>query len=209
MAYSIDIYDKGGKVVSKFTLDEVIFADSLVNKDLIHEYYLLQQSNARTNIASVKGRWEVHGSGKKLYKQKGTGGARPGDKQSPVRRWGGVTFGPRGVENYTKSMNKKARKIALNSIITLKAKAGELIWLKDITLSTPKTKEAQEILKNIGISNKKVLFVIVQKDENILKSFRNLPKVKYLSVDYLNPTDLMSYHTVLFLESALTNLNKK
>jgi len=56
MAYSIDIYDKGGKVVSKFTLDEVIFADSLVNKDLIHEYYLLQQSNARTNIASVKGR---------------------------------------------------------------------------------------------------------------------------------------------------------
>lgn len=209
MAYSIDIYDKGGKVVSKFTLDEAIFADSLVNKDLIHEYYLLQQSNARTNIASVKGRWEVHGSGKKLYKQKGTGGARPGDKQSPVRRWGGVTFGPRGVENYTKSMNKKARKIALNSIITLKAKAGELIWLKDITLSTPKTKEAQEILKNIGISNKKVLFVIVQKDENILKSFRNLPKVKYLSVDYLNPTDLMSYHTVLFLESALTNLNKK
>jgi large subunit ribosomal protein L4 len=62
-----------------------------------------------------------------LYKQKGTGGARPGDKNSPVRKGGGVAFGPRGVENYTKSMNKKARKIALNSIITLKAKAGELM----------------------------------------------------------------------------------
>jgi ribosomal protein L4 len=62
MAYSIDIYDKSGKVVSKFALDETIFADSLVNKDLIHEYYLLQTSNARHNIACVKGRGEVHGS---------------------------------------------------------------------------------------------------------------------------------------------------
>lgn len=209
MVYNIDIYDKGGKVVSQFALDETLFDDSLVNKDLIHEYYLLQMSNARHNIACVKGRWEIHGSGRKLYKQKGTGWARPGDKNSPVRRWGGVAFWPRGVENYTKSMNKKARKIALNSIITLKAKAGELMGLKDITLGAPKTKDAQEILKNIWISTKKVLFVLSEKDENLLKSFRNLPKVKYLYADYLNPADLMSYHTVLFLESALTTLNNK
>lgn len=207
MAYTIDIYDKSGKVVSNFALDETVFDDSLVNKDLIHEYYLLQQSNARHNIACVKWRWEVHWSGRKLYKQKGTGGARPGDKNSPVRRWGGVAFWPRGVENYTKSMNKKARRIALNSIITLKAKAGELLGLKDITLDAPKTKDAQEILKNIWIATKKVLFVVVEKNENVLKSFRNLPKVKYLSADYLNPADLMWYHTVLFLESALTTLN--
>lgn len=209
MAYTIDIYDKGGKVVSNFTLDEDVFADSLVNKDLIHEYYLLQTSNARVNIACVKGRGEVQWSWRKLYKQKGTWGARPGDKNSPTRRWGGVTFGPRGIENYTKSMNKKARNLALNGIITLKAKAGELMWLKDITLQAPKTKEAQAILKNIWIANKKVLFVLVKKDENLLKSFRNLPKVKYLYVDYLNPADLMSYHTVLFLESALAQFNGK
>ena len=209
MVYTIDIYDKSGKVVSNFALDETIFDDALVNKDLIHEYYLLQTSNARHNIASVKWRWEVHGSGRKLYKQKGTGGARPGDKNSPVRKWGWVAFGPRGVENYAKSMNKKARKIALNSIITLKAKAGELMGLKNLTLSAPKTKDAHEILKNIWIASKKVLFVIVEKDENILKSFRNLPKVKYLYADYLNPADLMWYHTVLFLESALATLNKK
>lgn len=207
MAYSIDIYDKSGKVVSKFALDEALFADSLVNKDLIHEYYLLQTSNARQNLACVKWRWEVQWSGRKLYKQKGTGGARPGDKNSPVRRWGGVTFGPRGVENYTKSMNKKARNLALNSIITLKAKAGELLGLKDFTLDAPKTKDAQEILKNIGILSKKVLFVVAKKDENIFKSFKNLPKVKYLYADYLNPADLMWYHTVLFLESALATLN--
>ncbi len=88
-------------------------------------------------------------------------------------------------------MNKKARNLALNSIITLKAKAGELLGLKDFTLDAPKTKDAQEILKNIGILSKKVLFVVAKKDENIFKSFKNLPKVKYLYADYLNPADLM------------------
>jgi large subunit ribosomal protein L4 len=82
------------------------------------------------------------------------------------------------------------------------------LGLKDFSLTAPKTKEANVVLKNIWIDTKKVLFVVSQKDENILKSFRNLPKVKYLSVDYLNPVDLMSYHTVLFLESALMTLNK-
>lgn len=209
MTYNIDIYDKSGKVVSNFALDETIFADSLVNKDLIHEYYLLQMSNARQNLAKIKGRGEVHGSGRKIYKQKGTGGARAGDNHSPTRKGGWVAFGPRGIENYTKFMNKKARRLALNSIITLKAKAGELMGLKDITLNAPKTKDAQEILKNIWISTKKVLLVVPGKDENVLKSFRNLPKVKYLYMDYLNPADLMGYHTVLFLESTLANLNKK
>ncbi len=206
MAYNIDIYDKAGKVVSTFALDEAVFADSLVNKDLIHEYYLLQTSNARQNLAKTKGRWEVRGSGKKLYKQKGTGWARSGGKQSPIRRWWWVAFGPTGNENYTKTMNKKMRRLALNSIITLKAKSGELLGLKDIDLTAPKTKEAQDILKNIGIANKKVLLVIANKDETTIKSFRNLPKVKYLHADYLNPVDLMSYHTVLFLESALSVL---
>lgn len=207
MAYSIDIYDKDGKVVSKFALDEAIFADSLVNKDLIHEYYLLQTSNARHNIAKAKWRGEVAWSGRKLYKQKGTGGARSWGKQSPIREWGWVAFGPTGKENYTKTMTKKSRRLALNSIITLKAQAGELMGIKNFTLNAPKTKEAKDILKNIGIDTKKVLFVLPSKDENIIKSFRNLPKLKYLFIDYLNPADLMWYHTVLFLESALTNLN--
>ena len=208
MTYNIDIYDKSGKVVSTFALDKAIFDDSLVNKDLIHEYYLLQTSNARQNLAKVKWRGEVHGSWRKLYKQKGTGNARVGDKNSPIRKWGWVAFWPRGNQNYTKNMNKKTRRLALNSIITLKAKAGELIAIKDFVIGSPKTKDAQEILKNIGIANKKVLFVLPQKDENMVKSFRNLPKLKYLHADYLNPVDLMSYHTVLFLESVLTTLNQ-
>lgn len=106
-------------------------------------------------------------------------------------------------------MNKKSRRLALNGIITLKAKAGELLGLQDLNIKTPKTKEAQDIIKNLGLATKKVLFVLAQKDESILKSFRNLAKVKYVYADYLNPVDLLSNHTVLFLESALTTLSHK
>ena len=209
MAYSIDMYDKAGKVVSQVALSEAVFADELVNQSLIHEYYLLQTSNARNNIACVKGRGEVHGTGKKMYKQKGTGWARAGGKQSPIRRGGWVAFGPRGVENYTKDMPKKAKKLALNGLLTLKAKDKEICGLQDVKFENPNTKEAATILKNMGLATKKVLFVIDNKDENITKSFRNLPKVKYLFVDYLNPYDLMHSDKVVFLESALKKINVK
>ena len=132
MAYSIDIYDINGEKVSTFDLDETLFSDAIVNKDLIHEYYLLQMSNARVNIAKVKGRGEVSGSGRKLYKQKGTGNARVGDKNSPIRRGGGVAFGPRGERNFTKVMTKKARKIALQGLLTLKAQQNELMGVQKI-----------------------------------------------------------------------------
>jgi len=86
MTYSVDIYNTKGKVVDTIALDASLFADDKVNKNLIHEYYLLQQANARLPIAHTKTRSEVQGSGKKLFKQKGTGNARPGDLRSPVRR---------------------------------------------------------------------------------------------------------------------------
>ncbi|PJA49102.1 MAG: 50S ribosomal protein L4 [candidate division SR1 bacterium CG_4_9_14_3_um_filter_40_9] len=208
MAYSIDMYDKSGKVVGQVSCNEAVFNDELVNPSLIHEYYLLQTSNARNNIACVKGKGEVQGTGKKMYKQKGTGGARAGGRRSPSRVGGGVAFGPRGIENYVKDMPKKAKKIALNGLLTLKAKDKELCGLKDVKFAGPKTKEAATIIKNMGLANKKVLFVIDAKDENITKSFRNLPKVKYLLVDYLNPYDLMHSDKVVFLESAFKKINK-
>lgn len=208
MAYSMDMYDKSGKVVSQVSLSEAVFNDTLINNSLIHEYYLLQMSNARNNIACVKGRWEVHGTGKKMFKQKGTGGARAGDKNSPIRRGGWVAFGPRGVEKYTKDMNKKAKKIALCGILTAKAKNNEICWLQDVTLAAPKTKEVAEILKNMWLTTKKVLLVVDNKNEVMTKACRNLAKVKYVFVDYLNPYDLMHADKVVFLESALKVINK-
>ena len=209
MWYKIDIYDKTWKVVSNLTLDKEMFSDDKINKNLIHEYYLLQMSNARNPIAHTKTRWEVAGSGKKLYRQKGTGNARVGDRRSPIRVGWGVAFGPRKERNYVKSMNKKSRNLALNGLITLKAKDKSILGLKDFDLKEPKTKKAIEILTNIWLGQDKVLFVLNEKNTNLIKSFRNLNNVKYLLVDYLNPKDLMEYNKILFLESALNKVNSK
>ena len=209
MWYKIDIYDKAGKVVSNVTLNKEIFSDDKINNNLIHEYYLLQTSNARNSIAHTKTRWEVAWSGKKLYRQKGTGNARVWDRRSPIRVGGWVAFWPRKERNYTKSMNKKSRNLALNWLITLKAKNKDILGLKDFDLKEPKTKKALEVLTNIGISQNKVLFVLKEKNTNLIKSFRNLNNVKYLLADYLNPKDLLEYDKVLFLESALNKVNSK
>ena len=122
MVYAVDVYDKNGKLTSKFDLNPELFSDEIVNPSLIHEYLLLQQANARNVIASTKTRAEVAGSGRKLYKQKGTGNARVGDKNSPIRRHGGVAFGPTAERNFEKTMTKNARKLALNGLLTLKVK---------------------------------------------------------------------------------------
>ena len=209
MWYKIDIYDKTWKIVSNVTLDKEIFSDDKINKNIIHEYYLLQTSNARNPIAHTKTRGEVSWSGKKLYRQKGTGNARVWERRSPVRVWWWVVFGPRKERVYKKDMNKKTRRLALIGLITLKAKNKDILGLKDFNLKEPKTKKALEILNNIWIAKNKVLFVLNEKNINLIKSFRNLNNIKYLLVDYLNPKDLMEYNKILFLESALSKINSK
>ena len=207
MTYSVDVYNKEGKVVSKVELNKDLFSDEKVNKTLIQEFYLLQMANARNAVASTKDRSEVSGSGRKLYRQKGTGNARVGDKKSPLRRHGGVAFGPTSARNFEKAMNKKARKVALNSIITLKAKENEICGLILPELA-PKTKDAIAILNALSLSGKKTLLVMKSKNDGIEKSFRNIQKVKYLLLDYLNPKDLLNAEKVVFLEDALQGLNK-
>ncbi|MDD2537004.1 MAG: 50S ribosomal protein L4 [Candidatus Absconditabacteria bacterium] len=207
MTYSVDVYNKEGKVVSKLELNKELFSEEKINKTLIQEFYLLQLANARVAIASTKDRSEVAGSGRKLYRQKGTGNARVGDKNSPVRRHGGVAFGPTSERNFEKNMTKKARKLALNSIISLKAQSEALCGLQLPTME-PKTKDALNILANLGLQGQKVLLVLSEKTEGIVKSFRNIEKVKYILVDYLNPRDVLNADKVVFVEGALYQINK-
>lgn len=208
MVYSVDIYNKEWKVVSKIQLNESIFSDSPVSSNLLHEHYLYQIANARASIANTKTRWEVAWSNKKLFKQKWTGNARAWEKRSPIRRWGWIVFGPRSERNFSKSMNKKARRIAINWLISLKAKDSAILWLDDFDTKEMKTKNALLVLKNIWIEKEKVLFVMDKRDAIAEKSFRNIANVKYILVDYINPQDLMSYNKILFLQSALERINK-
>lgn len=209
MVYSVDIYDKKWKVVSTIDLNGSVFADENINEWLIHEYVLLQSSNARNNIACVKWRGEIAWSGRKIFKQKGTGNARAWDRNSPVRKGWWVAFWPRWERNFEKAMNKKARRLALTGIITLKAKEKSILWLKDFELSQPKTKDLLDVVKNIWIDGKKTLFVLGSKNENIEKSLRNIVNVKYITIGYLNPLDIMSAKKVVFFETALNAINSK
>lgn len=208
MVYSVDIYDKTWKVVDTVALNKEKFADELVNKTLVQEYLLLQQANARMSNAHTKTRAEVAGSGKKLYRQKWTGNARVGDRRSPIRVGGGIAFGPRSERDYSKKMTKKARKVALNSLLTVKAQNAWILGLKDFTMKTPSTKKAATVIEKMGLAEDRVLLVMTEKEESLVKSFRNLEKVKYLLVNYLNPLDLMKYNKVVFFQSALEEINK-
>ena len=207
MVYSVDVYDKTGKVSSKFELNPEVFSDEKINTSLIHEYLLLQEANERNAIASTKTRGEVSGSGRKLYKQKGTGNARVGDRNSPIRRHGWVAFGPTSERVYEKAMTKKARKVALNGLITMKVKDGIVCGL-DVDTMKPSTKDAIALLSKMWKNEKKVLLVLDKKEDGIVKSFRNIEGLKYLLVDYLNPRDLMNADAVVFLKPALEFVNQ-
>ena len=207
MGYSVDVYNTEGKVVSKVDLNSELFADEKVNKTLIQEYLLLQQANGRVAIADTKDRSEVSGSGKKLYRQKGTGNGRVWDKNSPLRRHGWIAFWPTSARNFEKFMTKKARKKAMNGIITMKAQESALCGLT-LEKMEPKTKEAVSIVEKMWLANQKVLLVLDSKNEGIEKSFRNIAKVKYILIDYLNPRDVLHADKVVFLEKALAKINQ-
>ena len=174
---------------------------------MIQEYLLLQQANGRVVIADTKDRSEVSWSGKKLYRQKGTGNGRAWDKNSPLRRHGWIAFGPTSARNFEKMMTKKARRAAMNGIITMKAQDSALYGLS-LEKMEPKTKEAVAIVEKMWLANQKVLLVLDSKNEWIEKSFRNIAKIKYILVDYLNPRDVLNADKVVFLEKALNKINQ-
>ena len=208
MAYTLDIFNVEGQKVKTIDLPETIFNDENINEDLIHEFIVMQLANARHPIAHTKTRGEVAYSGRKLYRQKGTGNARVGDAGSPIRKKWGVAFGPRNERNFSKDMPKKQRRKALFGALSLKAKDNEIIWLDDFPFENIKTKNAVKVLKNLNLVTEKILIVIPEKDEKIIKSFRNIPNVKYILVDFVNPYDLLTYKKVLFFEEAVKKLEE-
>ena len=206
MAYTIKVYNEQGKEVEELKLNENIFNDENINPSLMHEFVVMQLANARYNIAKTKTRWEVNRSGRKLYRQKGTGNARVGDAGSPIRRWGGVAFGPTWNENYHKDMPKKQRRKALFSALTVKVKDNEALALDKYSSEEIKTKNAVEVLSKLWLSGEKTLIVIPEKNEVLVKSFRNIPGVKVILANYVNPYDLLTHKKVLFLKDSISKI---
>ena len=208
MSYNIKIYDSKWKVVDTLDLNKDIFNDANINNDLIHELVLLQQANGRQWNAHTKNRSEVKHSGRKLMKQKGNGRGRQGDAAMPTRRWWGTLFWPTNAANWTKSMNRKQRKLALLGSVLLKIQKGNVVWLTWFDLSDIKTKDAKNVLNTLSFDNQKNLIVLSEKDDKITKSIRNIDKLKYIYIDYLNPADLFSHKNVIFLWNASSKLQE-
>lgn len=173
------------------------------NTGLIHRLLILQQANGRIAIAHTKTRGEVKGSTRKLFRQKGTGNARVGDARSPIRRGGGVTFGPRNTRNFSVDMNRQERRLALLSLLSTKAQDDAIKVLESFN-GMEKTKNTAQLVATL--SAKKPLFAITRDEKNAILGAYNLPNARVVNVEYLNPYDLLKYQDVIFSEGSLKHL---
>lgn len=203
----IEVYNiSGTKTVKKVNLDDSIYAiepnDHAIYLDV--KQYLAGQ---RQGTHKSKERWEVSGSTRKIKRQKGTGGARAGDINSPIFKGGGRAFGPR-PRNYDFKLNKKLKKLARKSALSYKVKENGILILEDFLFEEPKTKNYLEILKNLNLTGKKTLMVLAESNRNIVLSARNLKKTKVITSSNLNTYDILNANNLLLVESSVKELEK-
>lgn len=194
------VYNLAGEVVDNIEIDDSVFAIPF-NQDVVHQAVLRQQANARQGTASTKTRGDVAGSSKKLYRQKGTGYARAGSMKSPLRRGGGVVFGPH-PRDYRQSMPKKMHQLALRCALSAKVSDGELKIMESLQLEEPRTRVMAGILEALNVGST-ALVVTSESQTNTVKSARNIPGVKTLPANLLNVVDLLSYGTLVMEVAAI------
>ena len=203
----IKMYTQNGKEKGTIELNESVFGLES-NENIVHRALIYQLANARLNVAHTKTRWERRWSTRKIYRQKGTGRARMGSNRSPIRKKGWVVFGPRSNRNFTISMNKKERRLAINVLLSDKVRNEKLIVLDKLSLKEIKTSEMDKVLKSFPNINK-VLLALKDKNEVLSKSANNLPYVKNLMLSYLNVKDLLKYDILVLLKDSVEELNSR
>ena len=164
-------------------------------------------ANQRQGTHKSKERSEVSGSTRKLHKQKGGGGSRIGDINSPLLVGGGRVFGPR-PRDYRFKLNKKLKDIARRSALSLKAAAGEIIVVDTVNFEAPKTKEYVKFAKNLKVDGKKVLLVLADKNNNVYLSMRNVPDAKIMTASDINTYAVLNNNALVLSEASVEVLNK-
>jgi large subunit ribosomal protein L4 len=199
------VFSTDGKELRTISLDDSIFGLP-VNEDAIYYAINNELANKRVGTACTKTRSEVHGSNAKPYKQKGTGHARRGDKKSPINVGGGTIFGPK-PRDYSYSIPKKEKRLAMKSILSLQAQADRLVVVEDFTVESGKTKDLVKILNNFAKDERTV--IITKDDDKLIRSAgKNLPNVYFLSYNRLRAHDLFYGRKVVLLEGAAKNLSE-
>ena len=201
---NLPLKDMAGTQVGDIELSDVVFA-APVNRPLMHQALIRQLANARQGTHDTKTRAEVAGGGRKPWRQKGTGRARQGSTRSPQWIGGGVAFGPT-PRKYTKQLPKKMSHAALRSALSVKAAAGQIMVVNDVTVAEPKTKIIVGMLDALGANTGSVLMVLPEKNEVVLRSAHNLPNVKTLLSGYLNLRDILGYDLLLLSQGAVAHI---
>lgn len=201
-----NIYNQEGKAAGSIELPESVFGLKW-NSDLVHQVITAMNTNARHAIAHTKTRGDVSGGGKKPWAQNGTGRARHGSTRSPIWVGGGVAHGPRNDKNFDRKINRKMKAKALFTILSRKFKDGEVLFIDDVKLSAPKSKDARTILEAVSKitgyetllskRNNSAYMAFGSKDMNVEKSFRNFSNVLISEARNMNPVDMMNHKFVV------------
>ena len=201
----VPVYNLAGEVVKNIEVSDSVFAVPF-NQAVVHQALVRQRANARQGTSSTKTRGEVTGSTRKLFRQKHTGMARAGSIRSPLRRGGGITFGPK-PRSYRQAMPKKMHQLAIRCVLSAKARDEELKVLEELKFDQPKTKQMDGALVALGVDSS-ALIVTGEPEENVVKSARNLAGIKLIPAHILNVVDILSYKMLLMTEAAVRKAEK-
>ncbi len=201
----VNVFNMSGEQVEQIELSEAIF-DAEINQHVVYEVVKNQLANKRQGTQSTKTRAEVRGGGRKPWRQKGTGRARAGSLNSPIFTGGGVVFAPK-PRDYSYKVPKKVRRLALKSVLTSKVQNGEFIVVDKIDFDAPKTKDMAKFLTNIQ-AEKKALIVMDEKNENVIKSAKNIPNLHTALVNTINVYDILKYDSFIITKEAVKKVEE-
>ncbi|MDY3911692.1 MAG: 50S ribosomal protein L4 [Sodaliphilus sp.] len=198
---------KGEDTGKKVTLNDEVFALAEPNEHAVYLAVKQFLANQRQGTHKAKERSEVSGSTKKLGRQKGGGGARHGDINSPLMVGGGRVFGPR-PRNYGFKLNKKVKALARRSALTFKAQNNQIVVVEDLQFEAPKTKEFVNFAKNLKLADSKVLLVLESQNKNVFLSARNVENAKVITARDLNTYAVLNNKALVLTESSVAVLNQ-
>jgi large subunit ribosomal protein L4 len=204
---SLPVYDRMGAEVGKYEIDPAELAPR-ISKQLLHDAVVMYQANRRLGTVKTKGRSEVAGTTKKMYRQKGTGNARAGSRTSGLRRGGGDIH-PRRPRDWSYRLTKKAIKLATRMAMASKIADNEVVLIDKLSLEQPKTREVAAILKNLKIDGGRLHVAIESHDPIVYKSIRNMANVSVSPVMDLNALSVLHPHKLLMTTAALDAFRAK
>jgi len=201
---SMNVYNQSGQNIGQIEVSSDIF-ETVINQGVIHQVVVMHLANKRVGTASTKRRDEVAGSGRKLFRQKGTGMARAGSRRSPLRIGGGSVFGPK-PRDYGFSVPKKVKRSAIKSVWADKFQNDNVVVVDSLNFDRPKTKQILAMIKGLGLGDAKTLVVLDESNDNVYYSARNVPRLNVRVWNTISTYDILWHDKIVVTQNALKNI---